>query len=181
VDKSKIESGIKLVLEGMGCDLTDQNFADTPKRYAKAMEEMFGVKKNSFTTFEEKYVDMVLLRGHMLHTLCPHHLFQVELTVDLAYFPGASVLGLSKLVRLLDNINTGPVMQEKFTIAAVEEMDKYLPDNRGVAIKVRGTHGCMQCRGVKTRGDVITYNYSGKFKMEPAYQDRFLQLVQGGK
>lgn len=179
MNKNKIEQGIKLILEGLNCDLTDHNFKDTPSRYAKAMEEMFGAKKNSFTTFEEKYVDMVLLRNHVLYTLCPHHLFQVKLSVDLAYFPGTRVLGLSKLVRLLDNINTGPLMQESFTTRVIEELDTYLQNNRGVAVKVVGVHGCMTARGVKTHGDVVTYKYSGQFKTEPNYQDRFLHLVGG--
>ena len=177
INQTLIEQGIRLVLKGLGCKMTDQNFLDTPERYARAMVEMFSPPDIDYPTFEETYSDFVLLRGHKLWSLCPHHLFPVHFSVDLAYVPNGEVLGLSKLARLLHDINRGPLLQEKFTLDAIQKVKEILPNVRGVACKVEGEHGCAKMRGVHTSASFMTYNFYGSFK-EAVNEQRFFELTR---
>lgn len=177
----KIEAGVRLILQGLDCDMQDPNFAETPERVARAYEEMFaGDEDNEYTTFNETYTDFILLRRHKLWSLCPHHLFPVRLVVSVAYIPAGKVLGLSKLARVLNDCNPGPILQEAFTREVVSRLESIV-NCSGVACFVEGSHGCMQIRGVKTDGDVVTSAFSGSFIAEPRLQDRFFQLIGNHK
>lgn len=199
-DDSKIRAGVQLILEGMAVDLKDHNFTDTPKRYAKAMKELFAQHEGEPTTFEEKYADFILVRGHEIYTLCPHHLLPVRMLVSVAYIPDGRVLGLSKLVRAMQAANVGPIMQERFTDKVKENLERdlgivstvgettlagnsveishYEPNQNGIVVLVEGWHGCMSMRGVKSTASTITMSASGHFEDDPAMLDRFLMLVR---
>ena len=177
MDHSLIEKGVRSILKGLDCDTKDRNYAETPERYARALEEMFTTKQTEWATFEESYSDFILLRRHSLWSLCPHHLFPVKLDVSVAYIPNGKVLGLSKLARVLHECNPGPILQEAFTRNVCDRIDEISERNYGTACLVVGNHGCMQIRGVKTGGDVVTYHLTGDFIAKPYIQDRFFQLT----
>lgn len=199
--KELIEQGISLVLAGLEVDLNDHNFTDTPQRFAKAMAEMFEQHNGPPTAFEESYTDFILVRDHQIYTLCPHHLLPVRMRVSLAYIPDGRVLGLSKLVRVMQKANTGPVMQERFTYAVRERLEKaletrihftgdtsymsvaevqnreYSTNQKGICVYVEGWHGCMQMRGVRSDASTITMATSGLFETDHKMLDRFMLLV----
>jgi GTP cyclohydrolase I len=160
----------------MNIDLTDRNFIDTPDRYARFILEMFGHKDSEYATFPERYTDFVLLRRHTMYSLCPHHLLPVEFETSVAYIPKGEVLGLSKLARVLDDVNSGPLLQERFTEAVIEAVREYCPNAKGVACLVNGQHGCTKIRGVKSSGRFFTYKLDGAFKSDSEMARRFLDL-----
>ena len=178
MQKDLIVKGMTLILQGLQVDLNDSNFKGTPERVANAYEELFGEKQNQWATFPEQYTDFVMCRGHKMWTLCPHHMFPVELDVSLAYIPNGQVLGLSKFVRILDEINTQPLLQEKLTTEAIEKLKQILPDVRGVACFVVGRHDCMRIRGVKSTSQTVTYKLDGEFKENVELEQRFFQLAR---
>jgi GTP cyclohydrolase IA len=172
---AKIEKGVSLILEGMGIDLTDRNYIDTPDRYARFILEMFGRKETEYATFPEEFTDFILLRRHTMYSLCPHHLLPVEFEASVAYIPNGEVLGLSKLARVLDDVNTGPLLQEKFTKDVVNAITSYC-DIKGAACLVTGVHGCTHIRGVKSNAKFITYHLSDIFKEDIELSKRFFDL-----
>ena len=182
MNRKLIEEGVSLILKGMNVDLSDHNFTDTPKRYAKAVDELFLQHSGEPTTFVESYTDFVLVRGHELHTLCPHHLLPVRMLVSLAYIPDGRVLGLSKLVRIMQQANVGPIMQERFTYSVREKLEYSLRmQQKGICVLVEGWHGCMALRGVKSQASTVTMATSGEFAVDYKMLDRFLLLTRGGK
>jgi GTP cyclohydrolase I len=176
LNHSKIEAGVRLILQGLGCDTKDRNYAETPERVARAYEEMFSAKETEFSTFEESYSDFILLSGHEVFSLCPHHLLPVRMDVSLAYIPNGEVLGLSKLARVLHDCNSGPLLQEAFTRQACEHLESIVGGSHGVACLVVAHHDCMQIRGIRTHGHVTTYTLKGDFLNKPHIQDRFFDL-----
>lgn len=177
MDHAKIEAGVRLILKGLDCDTRDRNFAETPERYARALEEIFTPEISDWATFEETYSDFILLRNHSLWSLCPHHLLPVRLDVSVAYIPNGQVLGLSKLARVLHECNPGPILQEAFTRKVVDRLHEIATTNHGAACLVVGNHGCMQSRGIRTTADVVTYKLTGDFLERAHIQDRFFQLT----
>lgn len=178
MNHSKIEQGVRLILAGLGCDTKDRNYAETPERVARYYEEMFSPKETEYATFEESYNDFILLRGHKVFSLCPHHLLPVRMDVSLAYIPNGEVLGLSKLGRVMHDCNTGPLLQEAFTRHVLDKLNEIAPSNKGTACVVIARHDCMQIRGIRTQGDVVTYNLTGEFLNVPHIQARFFELTR---
>jgi GTP cyclohydrolase I len=172
-----VEKGAQLILQGLGVDLKDHNYLLTPERYARALREMFIADDTDWATFEEKYNDFVMLRGHQVYSLCPHHLLPVFMKVSIAYIPDGKVLGISKLARLIDDINNGPMLQERLTELAPLRLSEICSPNNGIACAVSGRHMCMSMRGVKSQGDLFTSKLTGDFETNTKLADRFFRLV----
>lgn len=178
IDQSMIKRGVELMLKGLGVDLADRNYVDTPKRVAKFYKEMFDVKEIEWSTFPEEYSEFIMLKGHRMFSLCCHHLIPVEFTVDLAYIPDGNVLGLSKLARIFDECNRGPLLQERFTKDVLATLQQNVPGIQGAACLIEGQHGCTRVRGVKSDGRFTTYRLSGVFKDDAELERRFFELAK---
>lgn len=179
VNRDRIEAGVRLILEGLGVDLLDRNYTRTPFRVAKFYAEMFSPPENEWATFPEDYNDFIMLREHRMYSLCPHHLLPVEFTVSMAYIPNGNVLGLSKLARVLDECNRGPILQERFTSDVVTRIGTLCPGVQGTACLIRGVHDCTKIRGVHSDGHFLTYKLQGAFVERPELEARFFQLAGG--
>lgn len=171
-----MEVGVSMILRGMGVDLEDSNFKDTPKRVAKLYKEMLSPNVNNWTTFPAPTGGIIVLRGHRVFAICPHHLMPVELKATVAYIPNKKVLGLSKLARVVEQHLTKPIMQEELGDAVVESLVTQL-EPQGAACILSGVHGCMRFRGIMTEGDVVTSSMRGLFLHSTATRDELLQLV----
>lgn len=176
MNRKQMEQGVRLLLKGMDCDLKDPNFAETPQRVAKMYLELLTPTKNNFKDFPQAHGSLVLLRGHELFGICPHHLLPFKMRAYLGYIPNKRVLGLSKLARLLEEHRTKPVLQEAFTDNVAHDLFTRT-DARGSGCIIVGQHGCMQCRGVKTTGDVVTSSMHGVFLLNPTAREEFLRLI----
>jgi GTP cyclohydrolase I len=176
INQVKVAAGVRLILEGINADLKDRNFRDTPKRVARMYAEMLSPPRNTLTAFDDSHGNMVILRGHRVFGLCPHHLLPVEMRVSLAYIPRGKVLGLSKLARAVEEHLHAPVMQEALTDEIASSLHSRL-EPLGVAVVIVGQHGCMRYRGVRTTADVITSAVTGVFRNVQGAREEFLRLV----
>ena len=180
MDLKKMEQGVRLILQGMGVDLTESNFEGTPTRVAKLYHEMLTPQTNNWRTFPSPTKGMIVLRNHAVHALCPHHLMPVTLKAFVAYIPRDSkdskVLGLSKLARVIESCLTRPIMQEELGEEAVTAL--YEQTNAlGAAVVLEGEHGCMKYRGIETTGDVATSHLRGIFQHSEQTRNEFLSLI----
>lgn len=180
MNRQAIEEAIAILLyTGLGVDSDDHNFADTPKRVADVYEEMFTPPVSGWPVFDERYTDMVIMRGHQFYTLCPHHLLPVHLAASIAYLPDGKVIGASKLARMCHEANTLPRTQEELTNMVIDKVTLLTGGtSRGAAVFMRGSHGCFQMRGIKSQADFITLKFSGEFAENPKLQERFLNLAR---
>lgn len=176
---SKIEAGMRLVLEGLEVDLSDHNFATTPQRAAKFYQEIFCPPPTDMVTFDERYTDLVVMRGHHLVGVCPHHLLPVQFVASVAYIPNGKVIGASKLVRIIHEANCKPKTQEMLTAEILQSIGTLTKGtSRGAAVKLVGAHGCMSMRGVRSEANMLTLKFSGEFETSQEMQRRFLDLAR---
>jgi len=175
IDPDLIQEGARLILRGLDVDLEDRNYVGTPQRYAKFLLEMFD-NKPALTSFPEKHNQMIVLTGHECWTLCPHHLLPVRFIMHAAYIPRGQVLGVSKIARMFDVVNTQPLLQETATEEIVELLFNETGE-MGAACILEGEHLCMKMRGIKSQGTVTTSAMRGVMMSNPQARSEFLQLV----
>jgi len=164
---------------------TDDNFAETALRAAKATLEMVkppGDIKAEIDlmlarTFSARYDEMVISKHNICFGMCPHHLLPVIYRVSVAYLPGERVLGISKLSRMVQLLARRPVLQEDLTHELAEILHERL-ETRGSAAYVEGLHLCMAARGIEAHeARVVTSGVRGVFRDSAATRQEFLDLV----
>jgi GTP cyclohydrolase IA len=183
----EIEQAGKLILKGLqrvfNLDISDPNFKDTPKRFARAYYEIFSginsdteIKEILSTAFPSTYHGMVVAKDIHCWSMCPHHILPVEYNVNLGYIPSENVLGISKLSRIVELLAKQPKLQEDFTQDIVNILQKNInPD--GVIVQVSGRHLCMAMRGAKQQDSVtLTSRIIGAFENESTRQE-FQMLI----
>jgi len=179
-DEVRVKLGVVAILEGLGLDLTDANFADTPARVARAYRELcrglFDGGDDLVTTFPCSYGGMVIAKDIEAASLCPHHLLPVSYVVHVGYIPSGEALGLSKLPRLVQWLSARPVLQEDLTDDIADTVERVIRAE-GVIVVVRGKHACVSCRGVRSNASFITSAIRGEFVDGP--RGEFLALVNG--
>jgi GTP cyclohydrolase I len=93
--------------------------------------------------------------------------------------PRGRVVGISKLARVVDIYAKRLQTQETMTAQIANAIEEVLQP-RGVAVMIDALHECMTTRGVHKAGTAtITTRFTGVFKDDPSYRDRFMQLVNG--
>jgi GTP cyclohydrolase I len=164
---------------------TDDNFAETASRAAKAMVELIRpvaeiqneLDEMLSRTFPARYDEMVISKHNICFGMCPHHLLPVIYRISVAYLPAERVLGISKLSRLVQILSRRPVLQEDLTHELAEILHVRL-EARGSAAYVEGLHLCMASRGVEAHeARVVTSAVRGVFRDQPATRQEFLDLV----
>jgi len=179
MNRTLIEQGVRLIIEGMGVE-RDHNFADTPRRVADVYEELFSPHETKWPTFAEQFTDMVVMKGHVFYTLCPHHLLPVQLCASIAYIPNGHVIGASKLMRMCHDTNRYPMTQEALTSAIQRRIQTITEGtSKGEAVMLEGHHGCFNVRGVRSHSArMLTLKYGGIFNEQLELRQRFEWMVR---
>ena len=107
VDREKVERAVRLLLEGIGEDVTREGLVETPARIARMYEEICGgmeedAKEHLQKTFTVDNNEMVLEKDITFYSMCEHHMLPFYGKVHVAYIPDGKVAGLSKLARTVE-------------------------------------------------------------------------------
>jgi GTP cyclohydrolase I len=184
--RAEAEAAVRTLIAYTGDDPAREGLLDTPKRVAKAYDELFrGYRECPAEvldrTFAEigTYEDLVLVRDITFHSHCEHHMMPFFGKAHLAYLPVGEVVGLSKLARLIDVFAARLQTQEHLTAQIAGAMQAILKP-RGVAVMLEAEHLCMSLRGIQRAGSsTVTSQFTGIFRDDPAEQVRFMTLVRG--
>ncbi|MDH7639392.1 GTP cyclohydrolase I FolE [Sphingomonas sp. MAHUQ-71] len=159
---AQVEHAFRTLIEWVGDDPDREGLTETPARAARAwLEYCRGYQEDPgrhlARTFEEVggYDEIVLLRDIPFQSHCEHHLAPITGTASIAYLPGAHVVGISKLARVLHGFAHRLQVQERLTAQIVDCIWEGLAP-RGVAVVIEAQHGCMTGRGVRTPGVTMT-------------------------
>ena len=182
--RADAESAVRTLIRWAGDDPDREGLLGTPSRVVRAYEEWFAgydedPRDYLKRTFEEVagYDEIVLLRDVRFVSHCEHHIAPILGRVHIAYLPRNRVVGISKLVRLVDAYAKRLQVQEKLTAEIASCLDSVL-NPHGVAVVVEGTHECMTTRGVR-RTDVtmVTSRMLGVFRHQPQTRAEFLSAI----
>jgi len=166
-----IDKDVKSILETLGMDLSDDSIKGTPQRVAKMfVNEIFGgldpKNKPKASTFENKYKygEMLVEKNITIYSTCEHHLLPIVGRAHVAYISNGSVIGLSKMNRIVDYFAKRPQVQERMTMQIVQELQNAL-GTQDVACIIDAKHLCVNSRGIRDiESSTVTSEFGGAFK-----------------
>ncbi len=179
----RIRTSVRDIMLTLGLDLEDDSLKGTPTRVAKMyVNEIFGGlhpdRKPKSSTFSNKYKygEMLVEKNITLYSTCEHHLLPIVGKAHVAYISNGTVVGLSKMNRVVDYYAKRPQVQERLNIQIVRELQKVL-NTEDVACVIDAKHLCVNSRGIRDiESSTVTAEYGGKFK-EEAVRREFLDYL----
>ncbi|MGH8913098.1 MAG: GTP cyclohydrolase I FolE [Acidimicrobiia bacterium] len=180
IDHAAAEAAVADLLTALGQDLDDDHLRDTPGRVAAAFAEMLTPRPFNPTTFpnDEGYNELVLARDIPFHSLCQHHLLPFKGVAHVGYLPGARIVGLSKLARVVEHFSRRLQVQERLTQQIADWLDQNL-DPKGVGVVLDAEHLCMTIRGVEAAGSrTVTSALHGLLRSDQRSRAEFFALVE---
>lgn len=186
-DTEKIERislNVREIMLTLGLDLTDDSLKGTPDRVAKMfVKEIFGGlhpdRRPKSSTFENKYKygEMLVEKNIVVYSTCEHHLLPIVGRAHIAYISNGTVVGLSKMNRVVDYYARRPQVQERLNIQIVRELQHVL-GTENVACVIDAKHLCVNSRGIRDiDSSTVTAEYGGRFGKEESLRREFLDYI----
>jgi len=179
VDKEKIKVATRMLLEAIGEDPEDERFKRTPERVAKFWQEFLNQGRVDVRVFEEKHSGLVVVRDIPFFSVCEHHLLPFFGSASVGYLPKGRVIGLSKIVRIVNSLSNQPQLQERLTDQIADTLYGAIQP-LGVIVVTQATHFCMAMRQLGTaHTTTVACAIRGHFHTNPALREEALFIIRG--
>ncbi len=179
-----MEKLIENMLEELGEDPQRQGLRKTPARVAETFKFLTkGYSENveeilKDALFDVQYDEMVIIRNIEVYSLCEHHLLPFFGKCHVGYLPTRKVIGLSKVIRLVELFSRRLQVQERLTQQIAHTIQEQA-NPQGVGVIIEAQHLCMMMRGVEKQNvKVTTSTLLGKFRQDQRSRMEFLNLVR---
>ena len=176
-DACDIEDNYLRILQYIGEDVGREGLLDTPKRAAKAIQEITAgmhiteeqLKEKCTTFSSEGYDGTIALDNINFTSMCEHHMLPFFGTASLIYKPGKKLIGASKPARILDAFASRLQNQERITQQVLDFFVEHV-EPLYCKVELNAAHTCMMCRGVEQAqpGMITKASYNAKGNNEPA-------------
>jgi GTP cyclohydrolase I len=185
VDRDKIETGVRLILEGIGDDPGRPGLIRTPRRVADMYADIFsGIgapdPAELLTAIPgDHHREMVLIKDIDFYSICEHHLLPFHGRAHVAYIPSehGHIAGLSKLARVVRQVAARPQLQERITSEVADAIEQSLQPT-GSLVLIEAEHMCMSMRGVRTPGaKTVTSAVRGLIQRNEATRAEVFALI----
>ena len=184
-DQERAEAAIRELLIAVGEDPDREGLVDTPARVARAYREtLAGLYEDPRDVlnakFNEGHRELVLVRDIQFYSMCEHHLVPFFGKAHIGYIPGdcGTVIGLSKLARLVDGLAKRPQVQERLTTQVADALQERL-NASAVIVVLEAEHLCMAMRGIRKPGaSTITSAVRGGFETSATSRAEAMALIR---
>jgi GTP cyclohydrolase I len=171
------------VLSTLGLDLNDDSLTETPHRIAKMyVNEIFsGLDYSNFPSIalienKMRVEEMVKVKDISLTSACEHHFVTIDGLANVAYIPKYTIIGLSKINRIVRFFAQRPQVQERLNQQILIALQALLGTD-DVAVSIEATHYCVKSRGVMdTSSSTGTLAVGGEFKTNERMRAEFLRV-----
>lgn len=167
-EESGPQDNVRRLIEFIGDDPNREGLLETPDRVVRSYEKLFGGYRQNpadvIKVFEDGACDeMVIVRDVGFYSCCEHHMLPFFGKAHIAYIPNGKVIGVSKLVRLLEVYARRLQIQERLCQQVTVAIEKFLQP-KGSACVLEAQHFCMTSRGVQKQNSVmVTSSLTGVF------------------
>lgn len=177
-------AAVKVLLRFAGDNPEREGLLETPRRVVKSFGELFqGYGQSAWdvlnTSFSEtgSYDEMVLLTDIEFESHCEHHMVPFIGRAHIAYLPDQTVVGISKLARLVEVYSRRLQIQEKMTTQIADNLNIALQP-KGVAVVIEARHMCMTMRGVQKKTvKMVTSCMTGAFRDDAKMKSEFMSMI----
>ena len=183
-DRSKVERAVKMLLEGIGEDVSRDGLKATPRRVCDLYQEILsgmGVDPAGYLKpIRSEYShDLVVVKDIGFVSVCEHHLLPFIGKAAVAFVPrGKRIVGISKIVRAVDAVSRRLQIQERMTSQIADAIVGELKP-AGAYVKVEAENLCMTIRGVRKPGSLIVTAEARGILKEPERQALVLSSISG--
>ena len=178
-----LASTVRSLLTELGEDPSRDGLRDTPDRVARTLSFLtrgYAVDPRDVVgdaLYEAEYDEMVVVRDVEVYSLCEHHLLPFFGRCHIAYLPGAKIVGLSKLARLVEVYARRLQIQERLTTQIATAIEQILAP-KGVGVVIEAHHLCMMMRGIEKQNSfAMTSCMLGQFRSDARTRTEFLSLI----
>lgn len=180
----RLENLVREQLVEIGEDPDREGLQRTPLRVAKAMDFLTSGYATSLDEVVNDAIfdaegasEMVVVRDVEYYSMCEHHMLPFFGKATVAYLPKGTIIGLSKIARIVDVYARRLQVQERLTNQVADAMIEIL-DPHGVGVVMEGKHLCMMMRGVqKQESNMVTSAMRGTFRSDARTRSEFLDLA----
>jgi GTP cyclohydrolase I len=182
-ETGRFEDAVRAILDEIGEDPERQGLRETPARVRRMFEQMtegYRIDADAIlegAQFDVDYDEMVVVRDIELYSLCEHHLVPFFGHAHVGYLPRGTVIGLSKIPRVVDLFAHRLQVQERMTQQIADFLMTRL-EPKGVGVVLQTTHLCTAMRGVRRPGaTMVTSAMLGTFRRDPRTRAEFLAFI----
>jgi GTP cyclohydrolase I len=186
VEVESVRNLIFQLLKAVGEDPQREGLKNTPDRVSRMYTELLSgynvdpAKIINGALFNINYDEMVLVRDIEFYSLCEHHMLPFIGRAHVAYLPAGTVIGLSKIPRIVDMYARRLQVQERMT-RQIADLLQITLNPQGVAVVVEGMHLCSMMRGVRKHDARMTTSaMHGAFRANLATRQDFLENISRG-
>ncbi|MDR1112769.1 MAG: GTP cyclohydrolase I FolE [Bacteroidales bacterium] len=155
----------------------------TPVRAAKALQFlMHGYDLNPeeilrSALFHEDYQQIVVVKDIEIYSLCEHHLLPFFGKAHVGYIPNGTIVGLSKIPRVVEAFSRRLQLQERLT-TQIKDCIQQVLNPLGVSVVIEAQHLCMSMRGIQKQNSVTTTSeFTGAFLNNYNTRQEFMHLI----
>ena len=182
--RKEAEGAVRTLIEWSGENPDRDGLLGTPDRVVRAYEEFFaGYNEDPQSllskTFENisGYDELIVLRDIRLESHCEHHIVPIIGKAHIGYLPNERVVGISKLIRLVDIFAKRMQIQEALTSQIADTIQEKLKP-KGVGVVIEAAHQCMTTRGVHKSGvSMVTISTHGSFRGDTQIRREFMAII----
>jgi GTP cyclohydrolase I len=180
----KFEGYVAEIFTALGMDLEKPGTKDTPRRFVTALAEAtvgYEGDHKLVTVFPTECPDGLTCRNSQIvegpidfYSLCEHHALPFYGRAYIGYIANDSIIGISKLTRLLRVFARRFTVQERIGQQVADTLERLIQP-RGVAVYLEAHHMCTQMRGVNAPSPMTrTTFWRGEYEDNAALRSEFL-------
>ncbi len=180
---NRLAKDYREVLIGLGENPEREGLLKTPMRVAKAMDFLtHGYRQDpksilESALFHEDYKQIVVVKDIEIYSLCEHHLLPFFGKAHIGYIPNGTIVGLSKIPRVVECFARRLQLQERLTSQIKDCLQEVL-NPLGVAVVIEAQHLCMSMRGIQKQNSVTTTSeFTGAFLKNENTRQEFMHLI----
>lgn len=170
---------VRRIIQWAGDDPDREGLAETPLRFLNFLQEWKTLNETEVDakTFPSNVGDLVVVKDVAFYSLCEHHLLPYHGVMHVGYIPHGSVLGLSKIPRIIRQLSSRFTIQEGLTHDVANSLATAV-GSFDVAVVSQATHTCSMIRGVRVSGmEMQSSAMLGSFR-EGELRAEFLSLIR---
>jgi len=178
----RIAENFRAILQDLGENPAREGLQRTPERFAKAFQflthgyDLDPAEILRSAMFREQYQQMVIVKDIELYSLCEHHVLPFFGKCHVAYIPNGTIVGLSKIPRVVDAFARRLQVQERLTVEIRDCIEQALKPV-GVAVVIEAQHLCMVMRGIQKQHSIATTSaFTGEFNTDKTRAE-FMRLI----